>query len=148
MNISLVAATFLGCGYVPVAPGTFASLVAALIHAAVLVRLPLAARVAVIAATFLLGVFAATAAAPSFGRKDPRPIVIDEVAGQWTALLLAPAAWPALLIGFLLFRVLDILKPLGIRRLEALPAGWGIMADDMAAGLAAMGLLQAILSLL
>jgi len=148
MDISRLAATFLGAGYFPVAPGTFASLAACLVHAVLLGRLPLPARLAVIAATFLLGAFAATAAAPRFGVQDPRPIVIDEVAGQWTALLLAPADWRPLLIGFLLFRLFDILKPLGIRRLEALPAGWGIMADDMAAGLVSLGLLQAILLLL
>jgi phosphatidylglycerophosphatase A len=148
MDISRVAATFLGAGHFPVAPGTFASLLAALVHAFLLVRLPLAGRIAIIAGTFLLGVAASSAAARSFGLKDPRPVVIDEVVGQWAALLLAPASWIPLLAGFLLFRLFDILKPLGIRKIESLPSGWGIMADDMAAGLVSLALLQALRPLL
>jgi phosphatidylglycerophosphatase A len=148
MDISRVAATFLGAGLFPVAPGTFASLLAALVHAFLLVRLPLAGRIAVVAGTFLLGVAASSTAARSFGLRDPRPVVIDEVAGQWTALLLAPAAWIPVLLGFLLFRLFDILKPLGIRKIESLPSGWGIMADDMAAGLLSLALLQVLLPLL
>lgn len=146
MNISRVAATFLGAGLFPVAPGTFASLLAALVHAFLLVRLPLAGRIAVVGGTFLLGVAASSVAARSFGLRDPRPVVIDEVAGQWAALLLAPAAWFPILLGFLLFRFFDILKPLGIRKIESLPSGWGIMADDLAAGLVSLAILQGILS--
>ncbi len=148
MDISRIAATFLGTGFFPLAPGTLASLLAALIHAFLLVRLPLFARIAIVAGTFLLGVAVSSSAARSFGLKDPRPIVIDEVAGQWAALLLAPASWLPILAGFLLFRLFDIFKPLGIRKIESLPSGWGIMADDMAAGLVSLGFLQVILALL
>lgn len=148
MDVSRAVATFLGAGLFPIAPGTFASLLAALLHAFLLVRLPLPGRIAVVAGVFFLGVAASSAAARSFGLRDPRPVVIDEVAGQWVALLLAPPEWIPLLAGFLLFRFFDILKPLGIRRIESLPSGWGIMADDMAAGLVSLALLQVLLRLL
>jgi phosphatidylglycerophosphatase A len=78
---------------------------------------------------------------------DPGPVVLDEVAGQWLALLVLVAAGhtPALaevLAAFLLFRAFDVLKPWPIRALESLPGGWGIVADDLAAGLAA-GVIEA-----
>ncbi len=78
-----------------------------------------------------------------FGRSDPRPFVLDEFAGQWTALLALPVsyhagggsvAWVAG-VSFLLFRVFDVLKPPPARQAESLPAGWGILIDDLVAGL-------------
>jgi phosphatidylglycerophosphatase A len=66
-------------------------------------------------------------------------VVIDEVAGQWITLLLSPINWRSAAIAFVLFRVFDITKPFPIRRIEALPAGWGIVFDDVAAGLYAWG---------
>ena len=62
-------------------------------------------------------------------------MVSDEFAGMWAACLFLPKTWVWLLIAFLLFRALDILKPFGIRRLEKMPGGIGIVADDLAAGL-------------
>ena len=79
------------------------------------------------------GVWASTVAAGS--SKDPQFIVVDEVLGQW--LTLAGAAtlnWRAFLIGFVLFRIFDIVKPWPVRRFESLPQGWGIVADDLMAG--------------
>jgi phosphatidylglycerophosphatase A len=73
------------------------------------------------------------------GRKDPQFVVIDEVAGQWIALLGSRANWRHALIALLLFRLFDIAKPFPIRRLENLPGGWGIVFDDVAAGLYALG---------
>jgi len=95
-----------------------------------------------------LSVWACGAEAARRGVPDPGPVVLDEVAGQWLAL--ATLAWlrpgpvtiPALAISFLLFRAFDVVKPWPIRALERLPGGWGIVADDLAAGLAA-GLLHA-----
>ncbi len=142
MEAARVVSTFLGAGRFPVAPGTLASLMAALLHVVLLSRLPLPGRGAVVAGVFALGVVAASATSRSMGEKDPRRIVIDEVVGQWLALFLAPARWLPVLLGFLLFRFFDILKPLGIRRLEAFPAGWGIMADDVAAGLVSLAILE------
>jgi len=86
-----------------------------------------------------LGVPAATIAARESGRHDPGFVVIDEVAGQWIALLFSPADWRHGIIALILFRLFDITKPFPIRRLERLPAGWGIVFDDVAAGLYALG---------
>jgi phosphatidylglycerophosphatase A len=86
-----------------------------------------------------LGVPAATIVARESGRKDPGFVVIDEVAGQWIALLFSPADWRHGLIALILFRLFDITKPFPVRRLESLPEGWGIVFDDVAAGLYALG---------
>ena len=74
--------------------------------------------------------------------KDSSKVVIDEVAGMAITLLYAPHNIYALLAGLLFFRIFDIVKPLGIKRLEKLPKGWGVMADDIAAGLYSFTLMQ------
>ena len=73
--------------------------------------------------------------------------MIDEVVGQLLTLWLVPRTWPWLLAGFLLFRLFDIWKPLGARRLQDLPGGWGIVADDTLAGIYGFLVLQAALRL-
>jgi len=81
------------------------------------------------------------------GRKDPQEVVVDEVSGQWLALMASPAAfsgglgWKSFLAGFILFRVLDIAKPIPAGIAETLPGGWGIMADDWVAGAYAAALM-------
>ena len=87
----------------------------------------------------LLGIPAATIVARESGRHDPQFVVIDEVAGQWIALLGSPADWRHALIALVLFRLFDITKPFPVRQLESLPEGWGIVFDDVAAGLYALG---------
>jgi phosphatidylglycerophosphatase A len=86
-----------------------------------------------------LGVPAATIAARESGRHDPGFVVIDEVAGQWIALLGSHANWRTALLALVLFRLFDITKPFPARQLERLPEGWGIVFDDVAAGLYALG---------
>jgi phosphatidylglycerophosphatase A len=76
------------------------------------------------------------------GRKDPGIVVIDEVVGMWVSLLLLPFTPGTALAGFLLFRVMDVIKPWPARDLEHLPEGWGIMTDDVMAGLYANLLLR------
>jgi phosphatidylglycerophosphatase A len=93
-----------------------------------------------IALSIILGVPAATIAERESGRHDPGFVVIDEVAGQWLALLGSPADWRHGLIALVLFRIFDITKPFPVRRLERLPGGWGIVFDDVAAGLYALGI--------
>jgi phosphatidylglycerophosphatase A len=91
---------------------------------------------------FFLGVWAAGRSEQFFGRTDPGHVVIDEVAGQMTAFLLLPhPSWKLLLAGFVLFRVFDISKPFPAGRAERLPGGWGIMVDDVIAGIYALGAL-------
>jgi phosphatidylglycerophosphatase A len=85
------------------------------------------------------GVPAATIAARESGGHDPQFVVIDEVAGQWIALLGSPADFRHGVIVLILFRLFDIVKPFPARQLEKLPEGWGIVFDDVAAGLYALG---------
>ena len=77
--------------------------------------------------------------------KDHNRVVIDEVAGMCISLLFLPVTWPYILAGFILFRFFDIVEPLFIHRLEALPGGWGVMFDDVLAGIYANLLLQVVL---
>jgi phosphatidylglycerophosphatase A len=127
-------ATVLGLGFVPWAPGTAGSLVG--LALAWLLALAGGPWIAVAGALAVAGVGLVSAGrtAEQLGLSDPPPVIIDEVAGQMIALLFFAPRWPALLCGFVLFRLFDVLKPYPLRRLEELPAGLGIMADDLAAG--------------
>jgi phosphatidylglycerophosphatase A len=122
-----------------------------LLWAAIARWIPVALRTEVLAVLALLvvavGIPAATRFARASGLKDPQSVVIDEVAGQWIALLFAPVAWKTLLVGFILFRAFDILKPPPVRQLERLPEGTGIVIDDVTAGLYALLVMQLVLHL-
>lgn len=142
-RIALAIAMGFGCGLAPVAPGTFGSLPAlALAFACSRTGSPWSLAVA-LAIVSVLGTWAADRAAVLLGAKDPGRVVIDEVAGQTATLLFLPITVPVLAAGFLLFRVLDIWKPFPARRLESLPGGSGIMADDLMVGIYGNLLLQA-----
>ena len=106
-------------------------------------RTPVAIALAV--AVTLIGIPASTLVARGSGTKDPQFVVIDEVAGQLVALIAVPLAWKSFLAGFILFRVFDIVKPPPVRQLEALPEGTGIVLDDVAAGLYALGIVHLLL---
>ncbi len=135
--VAAVLATWFGCGYSPAAPGTAGSLGA-------LVVIPLWLRfgwhpIWFLALTMLflpLSVWAAGECARSYGKKDPQFVVVDEVLGVWVTLGGATVLnWKSLLAAFVLFRLFDIWKPGPVRRLESLPGGYGIVADDLMAGL-------------
>jgi phosphatidylglycerophosphatase A len=138
-------ATFFGAGLGKPGPGTWGSVVALLLWAAfawLTHPAPAPLMIALIAGILLsiaFGIPAATIAARESGRHDPGFVVIDEVAGQWIALLGSPADWRHALIALVLFRLFDITKPFPARQLERLPEGWGIVFDDVAAGLYAWG---------
>ncbi len=134
-----------GTGWLPLAPGTWGAALAtlllfplALLPSATMATLVL--TVAIVVFTWL-GVIGSDMVADEWG-DDPRQTVIDEMVGVWIALLGLPLTWPWLLGGFVLFRFFDIAKPLGIRRLESLHGGWGIMLDDVLAGVYANLVLQ------
>ncbi len=141
--------TCLGLGKLPIAPGTWGSLPPVVVFMAMGIWFGGTAAIAAMALMLAAGCAATVIGSPSMiaatGRKDPGCVVSDEVAGQSLALLLmqifAPHSGFCLIaaIGFGLFRVFDILKPWPCRRLEQLSAGWGILADDLAAGLWAAG---------
>lgn len=143
---ALAIATFFGAGYGKPGPGTWGSVAAVLLWAALAFGLHPAPHTLFItllcgiAFTLVCGIPAATVAERVSGRQDPGFVVIDEVAGQWIALLWSPADWRHGLIALVLFRLFDITKPFPVRRLERLPAGWGIVFDDVAAGLYALGI--------
>ena len=138
-------ATFFGAGLIRPGPGTWGSVAAVLLWAAcawILHPAPQLLLLILFAGIVLsvgFGIPAATITARESGRHDPGFVVIDEVAGQWIALLGCPADWRHALIALALFRIFDILKPPPARQLERLPAGWGIVFDDVAAGLYALG---------
>ena len=147
-------ATFFGAGYLRPGPGTYGSAAACVLWLIAgwfthhnTQTLSIVTAIGVILAT-AAGIPAATRVARESGRPDPGFVVIDEVAGQWLALVCMPPLWPNALLAFLLFRFFDILKPFPIRRLEALPEGTGIMVDDLGAGLFALALGQLALHLL
>lgn len=139
-TLAVWIATSGGLGYFPVAPGSLGA-AAGLAVVVALSRLPVAtvwvSVLVGIAAAFIFaaGVPAATGAESYFRRKDPGHVVIDEVVGQMVTLLANPrAGWKGLVAAYLLFRMIDVVKPFPARRLEHLKGGWGIMLDDVAAG--------------
>jgi phosphatidylglycerophosphatase A len=142
--VDLVAraiATGLGSGYAPLAPGTAGSAVGLLLF------WPMAAlawprQLAACGVLFVVGALAAGRLARHLGREDPGVVVVDEVVGQWVTLAALPFTPLTAAAGFLLFRVMDVVKPWPARDLERVPAGWGIMADDVAAGVYAHLLLR------
>jgi len=143
-------ATAGGAGYFPIAPGTAGSLVGVAVVVG-LGKLPLhrTAAIAALAATslalFALGVWAAGEAEDFFGRRDPGQVVVDEVVGQMLTFTLLPhATWKWLLGGFLLFRTFDIVKPAPARQAERISRGWGIMLDDVVAGVYGLAVLAVI----
>ena len=112
-------------------------------HLPASLRVP-AILVLIVVAT-AIGIPAATLEARGCGVKDPSHVVIDEVAGQLVALIACPIFWKPLVVGFILFRAFDILKPPPIRRLEKLPEGTGIVVDDLGAGVYGLLVLQVLL---
>jgi len=144
-TLSMIFSTFFGTGFFPIAPGTAASFLTVLLFKLGLYKLPGPFQALIIVVLFIAGGAASTRYARLLNRKDPGRIVIDETCGQLIALFLVTPGWKELLLAFFLFRIFDIIKPYPIKKLEALPHGWGIMADDVGAGLAAAGFLRLIL---
>jgi phosphatidylglycerophosphatase A len=126
--VALALATCLGIGYVPFAPGTFGSLAGLLLWYA-LPGVP-ALQLAAIALLFIIGSWSGSVAERHFRSTDPSPVVLDEVMGMWITLLMNPVGWQGAAIAFLLFRAFDVVKPYPANRLERLPGGIGVMADD------------------
>jgi phosphatidylglycerophosphatase A len=167
--LALAVATC-GVGYLPLAPGTWGSLVGIGVYALVrgaamkfffeagpsrnfnLLHVyygVVAVELAVVVIVTLAGIWAASRTEELSGRKDPSKVVIDEVAGQFIALIPVPfvlgTAWWSAILAFILFRFFDIVKPYPARRLESLESGLGIMADDVVAGIyAAVGVALAV----
>jgi phosphatidylglycerophosphatase A len=130
--VAYAIATFFGCGYSPVGPGTVGSV------AAILIAIAIHNRVTFLILSVLLlppAIWAAGKVAIYESRKDPQIVVIDEVIGQWITLAGASTLnWKSFLAALLFFRLFDIWKPWPVRQLEGLSGGIGIVADDVMAG--------------
>ena len=127
----------------PVAPATAASLVAVVVYWALPMSGDSPAFLGLVGASLLAGPWACGSLASS-DDPDPRRAVWDEVAGMWLTCLFLPKTLPWLAAAFLLFRALDVIKPWPISQYERLPGGYGIMADDVAAGVLGAAVLNLV----
>lgn len=142
-RLAVFVCSFGYIGFFPIAPGTAGSAAGLILY-----LMFKAARVPyfelpLIAATLGLGVLFGGAAEQALGGVDPGPVVIDEVMGMLITLFLIPVNWIGLLLGFVIFRVFDVVKPYPAQRLERLPGGLGMMADDLMAAIYSNVLLHA-----
>ena len=143
-KLILIVATGLGLGYLPIAPGTWGSLLALPLHL-VLIQLSPTNYAIALAAIFVVGILSAGMVEKIVDRRDPGLVVIDEVIGMLITLIGAPVTPLAMLTGFILFRIFDIAKPFPIRLIDQrLHGGIGIVMDDVLAGVYALVSLRVI----
>ena len=147
-RLAVFIATAAYCGYFPVAPGTIGSAAGLIVYAIVWWTQSPIVEVALIAGLFVAGVWAGTTAEQYFGGIDPGPVVIDEVLGMLVTLAFLDVNPIGALVGFFLFRVLDVVKPYPADRLEHLHGGTGIMLDDLMAGVYSNLILRMVIMLL
>jgi len=133
-KVAFACASVLGAGFAPGLPGTFGTLAGLPLVIGFARAGPLAEVLLVFLFT-VLAIWSSDAGAGVLAKKDPPEVVIDEVAGILVTFLLVPLSWVNLCLGFVLFRLFDILKPYPVRRVENLRGGIGIVADDLLAGL-------------
>ena len=146
LSLPVLVATVAGIGFIPFAPGTFGSLPGLAIAIGLrALGAPWWAEGAALVLVFGAGVWAATAAETHFGRIDPGPIVIDEVAGMLMTTLFLPLSWTGWLVAFVVFRACDVVKPFPAGRAERLPGGLGVMSDDVLAGVWGYAIMRGLL---
>ena len=143
-RLALLIATTGGLGYAPIAPGTAGSAAGVAIYL-LTSHWTFAAQLALAVGVTVVGVWASAVAARHFDRSDPSHVVVDEVAGQLVTFLGTGVGWKGAIVGFLLFRALDIVKPWPANRLEALHGGIGIVADDVMAALYGCAMLHGVI---
>jgi phosphatidylglycerophosphatase A len=141
-NAAHLLATGFGSGFSPIAPGTAGTAVGLLLFWPMRGAGPVV-QIAATVAMFLAGVAAAEVTARRTGLKDPSIVVVDEIVGMWISLLLLPWTPAVVVAAFFLFRLMDVVKPPPARGFEALPGGWGIVLDDVMAGVYANLVLRA-----
>jgi phosphatidylglycerophosphatase A len=146
-RLILFLATGFGVGWIPGMPGTYGSLVGIGLFWCVM-RLPAPIFLITLVTIMFIGVWVSTQAEIFLGQVDAQVIVIDEVVGVMLALMFIPYRWETAAAGFFLFRLFDIWKPFPICKLQDLPAGWGVMMDDVGAGLLANLVLQIAIRLI
>lgn len=132
-RIAYTTATWFGCGYAPVAPGTVGTIGALPLYLAVRPFGPMGVLVAAVAMT-AVGIWASSIVVATTGNKDPQFVVVDEVAGVLFALAAAPLTFAGALAAVIAFRLFDQVKPWPVHAAERLPRGWGVVLDDVIAG--------------
>ena len=147
-RIGVFIATCAYVGYAPVAPGTFGSAIGLAVFYVVRHQRSTTVEVAVIVALAAVGLWSATEAEHHFGGIDPGPVVIDEVIGMLITLAFIPVNMAGAIVAFLIFRFLDVVKPWPARRLEQLPGGFGVVLDDIMAGVYGNVMMWGLVSLL
>jgi phosphatidylglycerophosphatase A len=145
LTLPVLVASVGGLGFVPFAPGTFGSIPGVVLAIALRAVAPWWAEAVAIVVLFAAGVWAATAAEEYFGRIDPGPVVIDEVVGMLITTLFLPLSWTGWLAAFLAFRACDVVKPFPAGRAERLPGGFGVMCDDVLAGVWGYAIMRGLL---
>ena len=144
-RFGVLCATCAYLGHVPIAPGTFGSALGLILFWAVRSTGSAGVEAAVMTVLFAVGVWSGTVAERHFRGVDPGPVVIDEVFGMLVTLAFLPVSMTGAIIGFFVFRLLDIVKPWPARRLESLHGGLGIMADDGMAAIYGNLLMRALM---
>lgn len=139
-DLAYLVATWFGCGRIPYAPGTAGTLGAVPLFLLLRPHGPWVV-LAVAALLTLAGVWAAGEVVVASKQKDPQIVVVDEVAGVLVTLAVSAPTWTSLIVGVVLFRVFDQWKPWPARALESLRGGWGVVMDDVAAGVWGAGVL-------
>ena len=134
-RLGVFIATCAHIGYAPFAPGTFGSAVGLVVYYLVRRQASTSVELATIGVVLVIGLWSANEAEHHFGGIDPGPVVIDEVVGMLLTLALHPVNVLGAITGFVIFRVLDVVKPWPARRLEHLPGGFGVVLDDAMAGI-------------
>jgi len=134
-NLIIIISTFFLSGYFPFAPGTFATLCFLPFYYLFFKDLPLIVYFVITVFLYFLGVWSSNYASAIYNKKDPSKVVIDEVVGFLVTMMFIPYTLNRMIAGFLIARVLDIIKPFPARQLEKLRAGNGIMIDDVISGI-------------
>ena len=141
-----IAATLFYLGKLPFTPGSWGSLAGLVIW--LLLPLNFTIQFSAILLILFFGVYASNKVATELNDHDPSEVVIDEAAGMWISLFMLPHSVGLYLLAFVLFRILDIFKPSFIHHSQNLPGGWGIMVDDILAGLFTLALVNGVASIL
>ena len=145
IRLAFAIATVFKAGYIPIAPGTVGSIIGLLVFWLIKDYASFTIEMFVAATLFFAGVWASTIVEQVLERHDPGVVIVDEVVGMLVALMLLPPTITVMFLAFLLFRVFDIIKPYPARWCEQLSRGWGIMMDDVVAGLYVNVLIHIIL---
>lgn len=143
--LAVLVASVGGLGFAPVAPGTVGSVPGIAIAVALRATCPWWAEGVALVLLFAAGVWAAGAAETHFGKIDPGPVVIDEVVGMLLTTLFLPLTWTGWIVAFLVFRACDVVKPFPARQAERLPGGFGVMCDDVLAGVWGYAIVRGLL---